>query len=247
MHKDAMKPFGEALLAYFEGDKTSELILRRDDGQGNSVPCSLFFRDQSGFAPIDKAAIENCRGRVLDVGAGSGLHSLAHQHKGLSVTAIHINPVAVLIMKKRGLSDVHCADIFEFQTSHFDTVLMMGHGIGMVETIAGLDQFLTHAHELVTEDGQLLFDSLDVRCTVDPANLAYREANRQAGRYIGEIRMQSEFQGEESPYFGWLHVDAATLNDHAESAGWRCEVVHRCETGDYLARLTKTISFEEGR
>jgi SAM-dependent methyltransferase len=240
-----MKPFGRALLAYFGGDKKTELLLRRDDGQENSVPVSLFFRDQPGFTPIDNAAIENCRGHVLDVGAGTGLHSLALQHRRLSVTAIDINPEAVRIMKQRGLSDVHCADIFEFRTSRFDTVLMMGHGIGIVETIAGLDRFLTHAHELVTANGQLLFDSFDVRCTDDPSNLTYQEANRKAGRYVGEIRMQFEFQGRESPYFGWLHVDAETLNDHAESAGWGCEIVHRCKTGDYLVRLIRSSQVSE--
>jgi SAM-dependent methyltransferase len=240
MHKDAMNPFGKALLAYFEGDKNAELILRRDDGQENSVPVGLFFRDQPGFTPIENLAIESCRGHVLDVGAGTGLHSLVLQRKGLSVTAIDIDPEAVRIMKLRGLSDVQCADLFEFRTNLFDTVLMLGHGIGMVEKIAGLDRFLNRAHELVREDGQLLFDSLDVRCTDDASNLAYHEANRKADRYIGEIRMQSEFRGKKSPYFGWLQVDAETLKDHVEATGWRSEVLHRCETGDYLARLVKS-------
>jgi len=61
---------------------------------------------------------------------------------------------------------------------------------------AVLERFLAHAHRLLRSDGQLLLDSVDVRVTSDPLHLAYQEANRVAGRYIGEIRLQFEFRGE---------------------------------------------------
>jgi SAM-dependent methyltransferase len=234
-----MEPFGMALLAYFEGDTAAELIILRDDGERVSLPVSFFFRGLSEFTSIDNAAIDRCVGHVLDVGAGPGPHSLVLQRKGLPVTAVDVCPRAVDIMKKRGLMDVHCANIFEFQGGRFDTLLMMGHGIGMVETIAGLDRFLTHAHGLLSEQGQVLLDSIDVRVTDNPRHLAYQEANRQAGRYIGEIRVQFEFQGKKGPQCGWLHVDAETVKEHAESAGWRCEVVVQEKSGDYLSRLTE--------
>lgn len=239
MDPKAMDPFGTALLAYFEGDTAAELIIRRDDGQEIPLPVGHFFRDPSGFTPIENAAMDRCLGHVLDVGAGTGLHSLVLQQRGLPVTAIDISPHAVNIMKRRGLTDVQCADIFEFQGGRFDTLLMMGHGIGMVETIAGLDRFLAHAQELLSDDGQVLLDSLDVRNTDDPGNLAYHQANRQAGRYSGEIRLQSEFRGDKGLYCGWLQVDPETLKEHAKSAGWRCEVVLQEESGDHLTRLDK--------
>lgn len=239
MDPKAMDPFGMALLAYFQGDTGAEVILRRDDGQEAPLPVSIFFRDPPEFTPLDNAAINRCTGQVLDVGAGTGVHSLVLERRGLRVTAIDLSPHAVEIMKQRGLTDVHCADVFEFQGRAFDTILMMGHGIGVVETIAGLDRFLTQGHALLSEHGQVLLHSFDVRSTSEPRNLAYHEANRQAGRYFGEIRMQFEFQGQEGPPCGWLHVDSDTLKEHAESAGWRCAVLHREENGDYLARLAR--------
>ncbi|MHC4405894.1 MAG: hypothetical protein ACYTG0_40135, partial [Planctomycetota bacterium] len=108
-----------------------------------------------------------------------------------------------------------------------------------VETIAGLDRFLAHAHGLVSENGQILLDSGDVRLTDDPRHLAYHEANRQAGRYVGEIRLQLGFQGTKGPPCGWLHVDPETLKERAELADWRSEVVLQEESGQYLARLMK--------
>ncbi|HVP13466.1 MAG TPA: methyltransferase domain-containing protein [Phycisphaerae bacterium] len=239
MNPEAMQPFGKALLAYFEGDTAAELTIRRDDGRETPLPVSWFFRDASRFTPVDRAALEHCAGRVLDAGAGTGLHSLVLQQRGLRVVAIDVSPHAVTVMKRRGLTEVRSADVLEFQGGPFDTLLMMGHGIGMVETIDGLDRFLAHARSLIAENGQILLDSMDVRVTDDAGNLAYQEANRKAGRYIGEIRMQFEFRRQQGPVCGWLQVDSDTLTDHSALAGWRCAIIHRETDGNYLARLTQ--------
>jgi SAM-dependent methyltransferase len=239
MEPQAMEPHGAALLAYWEGDPRAELILRREDGQEGRLPVSHFFRPPSAFTPLEQTALEHCRGHVLDVGAGTGLHSLVLQERGLRVTAIDVSCQAVQIMAQRGVVDVHGADLFHFTGGPFDTVLMVGHGIGMVETLVGLDRFIAHARGLLSDGGQVLLDSLDVRATDDPRNLAYQEANRRAGRYIGEIRLQFEYRGQKGPWCGWLHVDAATLKEHAEKAGWTSEVIRAEDSGDYLARLTK--------
>ena len=238
MDPEAMKPFGDALRAYAHGDTNAELIFRRDDGQEARLPVSHFFRESSGFTPIENAALAQCAGHVLDVGAGTGLHSLLLQQRGLRVTAIDVNPQAAEILAARGLADVRCVDVFDYHDGPVDTILMMGHGIGMVETLAGLDRFLRHARGLLSEKGQVLLDSLDVRATDDAKNLAYHEMNRRAGRYIGEIRMQTEYRDRKGPYFGWLQVDAEILQIHAAMAGWRCGVLIKEKWGDYLAMLT---------
>jgi SAM-dependent methyltransferase len=238
MDPKAIDPHGAALLAYLKGDAGAELILRRDDGREGRLPVSHFFRQPSAFTPLEQAALEHCLGHVLDVGAGTGLHSLVLQERGFRVTAIDVSSGAVEIMAQRGVLDVQCADFFEYRGGPFSTILMLGHGIGMVETLAGLDRFLAHAHGLLAEGGQVLLDSLDVRNTDDPKNLAYHEANRRAGRYIGEIRLQFEYKGRKGPYCGWLHVDAGTLTEHAARAGWTLEVMIEKDGGDYLARLT---------
>ena len=240
MDPKAMEPFGRALLAFFEGDPKTELKIRRDDGLETLLPMSHFFREPRELTPIEKVAIDGCVGRVLDVGAGSGLHSLVLEGRGLRVTSLDINPDAVEVMNQRNVMDVRCADIFEFRDGPYDTLLMLGHGLGMVETIEGLDQFLAHARGLVADDGQVILDSLDVRVTDRPADLAYHQTNRESGCYIGEIRMQFEFHGKSGPYCGWLQVDAETLKDHAQSCGWAYEVMHRETDGNHLARITKS-------
>ena len=234
-----MKPFGLALADYFNGNKETSFSICRDDGALSALPAGVFFRQSTDF-DIDRIALEHCRGRVLDIGAGTGLHSLHLQSRGFSVTAIDVSPEACDIMRKRGLSEVNCIDIFDFNAEPFDTLLILGRGIGMVEDIAGLERFLTDVHRLVMPNGQVLLNSADVECTDNPEDLAYHEINRRAGRYTGEVRMYFEYRGLKGPMCGWLHVDPKTLAEHAAKAGWACEVIFREEDGNYLAKLTKT-------
>lgn len=119
----------------------------------------------------------------------------------------------------------------------FDTMLMMGHGIAMVENLSGLDQFLAHARTLLRPGGQILITSLDVRVTSEPINLSYQKRNAESGHYIGEIRMRFKYRDVAGPFLTWLHVDPKTLAKHAHRFGWNCEVIRMEKNGNYLARL----------
>jgi len=235
---DAMTPFGLALRSFYHGTKDAAVILRREDGMTAPLPASYFFRDEPGLEPVETTAIAQCQGHVLDIGAGAGTHSLVLQAKGIMVTAIEINSELAAIMTKRGVTDVRQADIFHFEESHYDTLLMLGHGIGICGDLEGLDKFLVHSRKIVGTGGQILLDSTDVTRSRDEKNLAYHEANRKSGRYVGDVCFRMEFGGIIGPYFHWLHVDPLTLAERAEKAGWGCEVLLELENGEYLARLS---------
>ena len=240
MDPNAMGPHGRALQDRFNGKEGVTIIAHREDGLRSDLPVGPFFRQPADFSSLEQAAMALCRGRVLDVGAGAGCHSLYLQEQGHDVLAVDIAPAAVEIMRKRGVSQVRCSDIFALDEGPFDTLLLMMHGIGLVETLSGLDRFLDHARKLVAHDGQIVLDSLDVGVTSDPVHIAYQEANRRAGRYAGEIRMRFEYLGRTGAQFGWLHVDSETLAEHAKQANWGCRVVRREASGDYLAQLERS-------
>lgn len=235
---EAMKPHGMALRDFYAGYTSAEVKIYRDDGVISSLAVSAFFRGARDFQ-IDKILLDACRGRVLDVGAGAGIHSLYLQEKGFSVCAMDVSEEACKIMKQRGVKEVQCASFKDFKAEPFDTLLILGRSISMVETIAGLDDFLRDAHRLVKPGGQILLNSLDVSKTTDPKDLAYHEVNRRAGRYIGEIRLHMEYKYIKGPATGMLHVDAATLSQHAAGVGWLCEILLQEKDGNYAARLTK--------
>jgi SAM-dependent methyltransferase len=237
MNTAAMKPFGLSLLSYIEGEHDAALVVRRDDGFESTLPVKHFFRSETEFSDIELNAIKHCQGHVLDIGSGTGIHSIVLESMGYTVTAIDITSEAVDIMRRRGVLRGLLGDIFEYQGGPFDTLFMLGHGIGIVGDLVGLRKFLFHAKSIVQPKGRLLLDSLDVSRSKEPVNLEYHARNRRAGRYIGEITMHFEFRNNVGPFIRWLHIDHDTLEEHAREAGWSCKIIVENENGEYLARL----------
>jgi len=235
---EAMKPIGLAIKDFYSGDLSAEIKIYRDDGMVSSLAISAFFRGATDFQ-IDKVLLDHCRGRVLDVGAGAGIHSLYLQKKGFNIQAIDISPEACKVMKQRGLKDIICTGFVELKTGPFDTILILGRGITMVGTLDGLDYFLNNAHRLVNPGGQILLNSLDVSKAGDPRDIAYYEANKRVGRYIGEFRHYMEYNGKRSPAMSLLHVDPAALASSAAKTGWSFENLLQEKDGNYAARLGK--------
>lgn len=242
MIADAMKPFGMSLLRFFEGDSSATLTVRRNDGFEARLPVEHFFRSETEFTNIEKNAIDLCKGRVLDIGAGTGIHSLVIGSKGLPVTALDITSEAVEIMRQRGIENSIRGDVFDFNGGPFDTLFMMGHGIGIVGDLEGLSKFLEHIENLIGSEGQLILDSLDVSHSKEPKDLEYHARNRKEGRYIGEITMQFQFQENIGPYCNWLHIDQETLSEIAGNNGWNSEIILDNEHGEYLARLQRNYA-----
>ena len=69
-----MEPFGLALLDYIRGNTTETITLERDDSYSEEMPISIFFRKPSEYYPHEHTAIDLCSGRILDIGAGTGIH-----------------------------------------------------------------------------------------------------------------------------------------------------------------------------
>ena len=224
--------------AYHRGQRDAVIVVY-DDCERDEAPLSYFFREPDQFPPLEQKALECCRGRVLDVGAGSGCHSLALQALGFEVTAIEILPGLVEILRDRGVRDVRTATWMDLEAEPFDTVLMMMNGLGLAETLNGLRRFLREARRLVRPDGQVLADSTDVRVRMDPEAARTGVLERADGRYIGELHFQLEFLGRKGPTFGQLYVDADTLDRYTRSEGWSCDILREPdEYGNYLARLS---------
>lgn len=232
----SMEPLGLALKEFYEGNKQAKVIFHRDDGLKEDHYVYHYYRTEKEFSLIEKEAIALCRGKVLDIGAGVGPHSLELQKMGLEVYAIDISLNACKIMKKRGIKNVRSSTVYDLDEKNFDTILLMGKAIGFVEDLLGLKKFLNFCKNLLTSDGYILVDSLDVRSTSVPEHLAYQERNRKLGRYIGVIGLQMEYKGKLGEKFKLLHVDPQTLKECAKESAWSCEILKN-ENRNYLAKI----------
>ena len=234
----AWTPHVAAMLAYHQGRRDATIVVY-DDYERDEVPVGYFFREPADFPPFERYALELCRGRVLDVGAGSGCHTLALQQRGLSVTAIEVAPELVEVLRDRGVRDARLATWMDLEAEPYDTVFMMMNGVGLAETLAGLQPLFRRLRQLVRSDGQVLADSTDVRVYMDPEAGRTGRLQRPDGRYLGELHFQLEFDGSKGAPFSQLYVDPGTLSRYAAEESWNFEIVlPPDEYGHYLARLT---------
>lgn len=236
MSNKDIDPFELAFLDYYNGNAKNEITIHCNKGDVDVVPLSYFFRTFENMPDIEKKALELCTGKVLDIGAGSGCHSLILKSQGLDVIALDIRSSFVDIMKKRGLSKTVCSDVYSFSEDSFDTLLMLMNGIGFAGDLKGLSRFLSHAKKLLKSGGQILLDSTDILYLYKEEENGSVTINLNED-YYGEVLYQFEYKDIVGLPFKWLFVDFATLCEMAEQEGFRCELMMEDGYFNYLARL----------
>src|SRR5690554_6141961 len=93
------EPKGQANAEFYENGQAEDILVETNYTEGEHIPPEYFFRTEKGMPPIEKKALELCKGRILDVGAAAGSHSLWLQNKGLEVTALEKSELACGVMK----------------------------------------------------------------------------------------------------------------------------------------------------
>lgn len=222
---------GNAIMDYYNYERNHILWVHDHHGPKVEMPVSTYFRRESMMPELELRALSLCKGKVLDIGAGAGSHTLALEDREVDVTAMDISPQLVEVMNMRGVTKSIEADIFKFNASRFDTLLLLMNGIGLVGNIDGLRRFLQHCGTLLLPDGQLIFDSSDV-------SYLYEDDIPVLDGYYGEIECRYEYRKQKSEWFSWLYIDRNTLQLVANDEGWRMEIITEDESGQYLARLT---------
>jgi SAM-dependent methyltransferase len=221
---------GQVIFDHHNKLSGSKLWINNKYGPKEEMPLAAYFRGEDDMPDIEWMALEQCRGKVLDIGAGAGSHALQLQEQGIDVTAIDISPLCVKTMLERGVSKAIEADVFSYR-SQYDTLLLLMNGIGLAGTLGGLKDLLIHLKTLLNKGGQILFDSSDI---------AYLyEGNLPKQGYYGEIQYQYEYKKLKTEWFNWLYVDEHALQQVAIDAGYTMEVLIEDEFGQYLTRLTK--------
>ncbi len=138
---------------------------------------------------IEEHALAHCSGRILDVGAGAGRHSLLLRERGFTTLPIDIEPRCVEIMHARGLTDAYCIDVCDLTAEGFDTILILQQSVGFAGSLSRLVDVLSHLAGLLNPGGQLLLDSM-----------ASRGYARGPG-YAGIVELQLRYKHTLGPTF----------------------------------------------
>ncbi|WDP91115.1 MAG: class I SAM-dependent methyltransferase [Desulfobacter sp.] len=237
MQKDILPrdrdPMGAMLGDYLAGDTTAFLTVESPLLEMSEMDGATMFRDRDEMSELELRAMDLCRGKILDVGAGSGCHSLELQAAGRDVTALDISPGCMAAMAARGVEQRVLDSLFNLTKGHFDTLLMLMNGIGICGTIAGLNYFFQHIRSILTPGGQVLADSTDLAAM--HTRLPLMPGEEEA--YYGETEFVMSYKGMASEPFDWLYIDYATLAFYARFHGWKCEQVMTGGDGKFLARI----------
>ena len=223
------------MLDYHQSPGEQQLITWTSLTEEDPVPLAYFFRNYIEMPAIEQKALALSHGKVLDIGCGTGSHSLYLQNeKKLEVSALDSSFGAAKIAKERGVKQVFHRSILDFKEGSFDTLLLMMNGLGVAGKFQGVLPLLTHLKSLLVPQGQILLDS---------SNLIYlfeeeeQEDWRNAETYYGEVDFGIGYK-EETEEFPWLYLDFEHLSQAAELAGLNCEKQLDGPNYNYLARLS---------
>ena len=213
-------PMGAAIADYFKRHKADRLRVFSSQFDEDEIPVEELFRTEKQMPLLERTALQMATGKILDVGAGSGCHSLTLQEAGKEVHAIDISPLSVEVMKQRGVRSVSQTNLFNEQfADEYDTILMLMNGSGIIGKLENLPDFFRKMKLLLRPGGSIVI------------NLA--------GDYYGEVDFQMQYKNVKGDSFDWLYIDFQTLSIYAAENGFKAELVKEGTHYDYLAKLSR--------
>ena len=229
---------GKAVWEFHNGIKRGPLMTVSSLDQEEELPLPYLFRTYDEMPEIEQLALQLCRGKVLDLGSGTGSHSLYLQNKGIEVLALDQSQGAIQCCKARGVKQSLCTSFAEFIKSKqtFDTVLLLMNGIGLAGTLNQLPTFLDDLKSLLSPGGQILLDSSDIRYVFEEEEDGgiWVPGDRM---YYGDVDYYFRYGQQRSPSFPWLFVDPDRLREAASNTNLHFEILLQGPHYDYLARL----------
>ena len=229
-------PMGAAIYDYHKNGKAATLVVRSSMFDDDEIPVADLFRGFDDMPALERAALQLAKGRILDVGAGAGCHSLALKHMGKDAVAIDISPLSVAVMKERGV-DARQIDFYDPSFDEkFDTVLLLMNGTGIMGTLDNASAFFGALKRLLAPGGCVYVDSSDLRYLFEEEDGSLMID--LADDYYGQLDYQMQYKDVEGEPFDWLYLDFNTLAYHAEEHGFSAEIVAEGDHYDYLARLS---------
>ena len=186
--------FGQALLDYQNGNYTEDIITSTSISDDDALPIPYLFRQFEEMPKLEQKALKLAKGEILDVGCGSGSHSLYLQENNKKVKAIDISQGAIEVAKLRGVINAEIKNILD-ETETFDTILLVMNGTGIFQELSQVSKYLTHLKTLLNIDGQILIDSSDIKYMYQDEDGGYwMDTN---SNYYGELDYFLSYKNEE--------------------------------------------------
>ncbi|MFI7547668.1 class I SAM-dependent methyltransferase [Actinoplanes sp. NPDC049599] len=212
-------------------------IIERDDGLINGAPADHYLAEPAEWQPHDHRALRLVRGAVLDIGAGAGRTALELQKRGMAVTGLDTSAGAIEVARQRGLRDtvLNTVDAYARSAARYDTFLLLGNNLGLIEGPARAPAFLGALAELARPGARIIAQGTDPYGTTDPVHVAYHQRNRDRGRLGGQLRLRLRYRLLATEWFDYLNCSVAELEALLAGTRWRLKSVDAEDRPYYLA------------
>ena len=229
-------PMGAAIYDFHKTGKAGKLIVHSSMFDDDEIPVADLFRKFDKMPALEQKALECATGNILDVGAGSGCHSVALQEMGKKCLAIDISELSVKVMQERGV-DARLVNLYdESFVGQFDTILMLMNGSGIVGRLENMPMFFSRMREMLNPGGTILMDSSDLKDLYENEDGSFDiDLN---GEYYGLVDYEMRYKGMKGGKFDCLYVDFDTLACCAEACGFKATLIKEGPHYDYLCELT---------
>lgn len=226
-------PFGQAILDFAATGKSKKITVSSDLCDDDYIHSSYLFRSYKEMPNLEKIALQQCTGDVLDIGAGAGAHAIHLQSKGFNVTALEISKGACEYITSKNIPCVQ-ERIQDYSGKQFDTLLLLMNGIGLAGKLENLEQFLLHLKSLLKPGGKILCDSTDIIYLYEEEDGSlWVDLNNE---YYGNFRFQMSYKKQQTDWFDWLYVDFEHLQKCADDCGFATQLLFD-EENQYLVEL----------
>lgn len=216
--------FGRALLDWAGGGTDPEVIERDDGFWEFGAGYELYQAPFRDWLAAERSATRFVRGRVIDVGCGSGRVSLYLQQRGFDVVGLDSSPLAVRAARRRGAQQVWRLSLDDLapRIASFDTVVLFGNNFGVFGTPRRLRRVLTDWSARMGPGARILAGSTNPYCGGAPAlSRDYYFRNRTLGRMPGQVRLRIRYRRQVGPWFDWLFVSRREMRALLRGTGWR--------------------------
>lgn len=232
IRKREKDPLGAMMLDYLQGRLEVGVEVESTTLEMACMTGEVMFRDYDRMDELERMGLDCCTGTVLDVGGGSGCHSLWLQEQKLAVDTLDISPGCIEVMRRRGVQHpLHC-NFFSHGGKKYTTLLMLMNGLGICGTLERLGLLLRQAKKLLAPGGSLIADSTDLTPL-----LQGKQVRRSDGSYLGETIFVMKYNEIVSEPFPWLYVDFAMIQTVAGFNGMQCEQLIAFPDGRHLMRI----------
>ena len=227
--------FGLVLNSFLHGDKTLYSMVR-DDGWVE------YPNDPAEYFQVNDWYVKNAKGKVLDVGCGSGSYMLALQKRGHEVHGVDIDANCIKTCKERGLKKIWRQNILKpsyFKWDRYDTIVLAGNNLGIAGNVENLKKMLRYFHSITTKSGIVLGEGINFRTTTNPLHKKYHALQKKKGRFSGIVTIRVDYKDMVGEWFDWMHTPEKELMSAAKSSGWSLETTKRKGESHYRFILKK--------